>query len=60
MAKVRSSIVLQSFSVQERLATGTIALLLGTFLLMGVGFVGSSIMHNAAHDTRHALTFPCH
>ncbi|MCJ9690497.1 CbtB-domain containing protein [Rhizobium sp. PRIMUS64] len=31
--------------------------------LMIVGFVGFShieIVHNAAHDTRHANAFPCH
>ena len=36
------------------------ALLLGTIILFGVGFSGSSAMHNAAHDTRHAVAFPCH
>ena len=45
---------------QSRLAAGALALVLGTFLLYGVGFAGSSVLHNAAHDTRHALTFPCH
>ena len=36
------------------------AALLGAFLLYGVGFAGSNVMHNAAHDSRHSLTFPCH
>ena len=35
------------------------ALILGALIIFGVGF-GPGIMHNAAHDTRHALTFPCH
>jgi cobalt transporter subunit CbtB len=33
------------------------------FGVMIVGFVGFShvdILHNAAHDTRHANAFPCH
>ena len=60
MAKVSVSSFAQSLSVQERLAAGTVALLLGMFMLIGVGFAGSEILHNAAHDTRHALTFPCH
>lgn len=33
------------------------------FGLVVVGFVGFShieIVHNAAHDTRHANAFPCH
>jgi cobalt transporter subunit CbtB len=47
-------------SVQSRMAAGVVALVLGTFLLFGVGFANSQVLHNAAHDTRHALTFPCH
>jgi len=47
-------------STQERLAIGAMALLLGTFMVLGIGFAQSEVVHNAAHDTRHALTFPCH
>jgi cobalt transporter subunit CbtB len=36
-----------------------IALLLGAIVILGVGF-GPGIMHNAAHDTRHTMAFPCH
>ena len=49
-----------SLSTQERLATGVVALLFGVFLLFGVGFAHSDVLHNAAHDSRHAMTFPCH
>ena len=24
------------------------------------GFANASALHNAAHDTRHAMAFPCH
>jgi cobalt transporter subunit CbtB len=37
-----------------------LAILLGAFLLMGTGFVHSSTIHDAAHDSRHSFTFPCH
>ena len=37
-----------------------LAILLGAFLIYGVGFAGSEMVHNAAHDSRHAFTFPCH
>ncbi len=60
MAKVKVSSLSDSLGVQERLATGAVTLLLGMILLMGVGFAGSQFVHDAAHDTRHALTFPCH
>lgn len=36
------------------------ALLLGGVILFAVGFLPMSAAHNAAHDTRHALAFPCH
>ncbi|HEX5517658.1 MAG TPA: CbtB domain-containing protein [Pseudolabrys sp.] len=25
-----------------------------------MGFANSQLLHNAAHDTRHSLSFPCH
>ena len=36
------------------------ALLLGAFLIYGVGFAGPMAIHNAAHDGRHSFAFPCH
>lgn len=38
----------------------TMALLLGTFIILGVGFAGPEVLHNAAHDMRHGMAFPCH
>ncbi len=37
-----------------------LAALLGLALLFGTGFAQPSALHDAAHDTRHALAFPCH
>ncbi len=37
-----------------------LAALLGLFILYGVGIAQPDLIHNAAHDTRHALAFPCH
>ena len=36
------------------------AALLGLALLYGVGFAGPAALHEAAHDSRHGLAFPCH
>ena len=36
------------------------AILLGVFIVAGVGFAGPEAIHNATHDLRHALAFPCH
>jgi cobalt transporter subunit CbtB len=37
-----------------------VALLIGSFLILGVGFAPISAVHNAAHDSRHSFAFPCH
>lgn len=37
-----------------------LALIFGVFMVIGTGFAHSSTIHNAAHDARHAFTFPCH
>ncbi len=55
-----SSFSIAGLSAQERVITGIIAALLGTFMLYGVAFAHPDFLHNAAHDTRHAITVPCH
>ena len=37
-----------------------LAILFGLLLLYGTGFAGADLLHNAAHDARHGLAFPCH
>lgn len=36
------------------------ALGFGVIMLFAVGFAPMDVAHNAAHDTRHSLAFPCH
>ncbi len=36
------------------------AICLGIFIVGFVGFSHLEVVHNAAHDTRHANAFPCH
>jgi cobalt transporter subunit CbtB len=36
------------------------AALLGFFIVGGVGFSHIEAVHNAAHDYRHSMAFPCH
>ena len=43
-----------------RLLSGVLAILFGAFLVLGTGFAHPSAVHNAAHDARHAFSFPCH
>ncbi|WP_108395575.1 CbtB domain-containing protein [Devosia submarina] len=51
---------IQSLSISQRLIAGSLALMLGLVLLVGTGFAGDYRLHNGAHDTRHAMGFPCH
>ncbi len=51
---------LSSLSLSQRLIAGVLALFLGLTLLVGTGFAGDFRLHNGAHDTRHAMGFPCH
>lgn len=36
------------------------ALALGVLFVFAAAFAGPEVVHNAAHDSRHAFTFPCH
>lgn len=49
-----------SLSISQRLVAGGLALFLGLTLISGVGFAHNAAVHNGAHDTRHAIGFPCH
>ena len=42
------------------LAPALFAILLGAFLVIGTGFAQPDAIHNAAHNSRHILAFPCH
>ena len=51
---------LRASSRPETLIAAVMAALLGAFLVWGVGFSHSDVLHNAAHDARHSIGFPCH
>jgi cobalt transporter subunit CbtB len=53
-----SGTIAHSFS--KLMIARIVALLLGVFFVLGVGFSNSNTIHNAAHDARHAFAFPCH
>lgn len=46
--------------LNERMAAALVAGCLGLVFIYGVGFAHPQVLHDAAHDTRHAFTFPCH
>lgn len=45
---------------QSRRVIAAATLLFGVGLVFLTGFAHSETIHNAAHDARHALAFPCH
>jgi len=49
-----------SFSVSQRIAAGLALIFVGATLFFAVGLSNMAAAHNTAHDTRHAIGFPCH
>lgn len=47
-------------TLSQRIAVAAFGSVVGLFLIYGVGFAHPETIHNAAHDTRHAASFPCH
>jgi cobalt transporter subunit CbtB len=46
--------------VRSEVAGALSALFLGVFVVFMAGFAGASVLHEAAHNTRHSIAFPCH
>ncbi len=51
---------LSKISIKERTMVALTVLAFGLFITWTTGFAGSAVLHNAAHDTRHSVGFPCH
>ena len=47
-------------AIPARVLPATLALAFGLTLFLAAGFAWPSAVHNATHDTRHALGLPCH
>jgi len=47
-------------TLSDRLVVALLGGLMGTFMLLGVGFASANLIHNATHDARHVNSFPCH
>ena len=45
---------------RDAMVAAFLALFLGSVLTFGVGLAGSDAVHNAVHDWRHSMGFPCH
>lgn len=44
----------------SRVLPALFAMIFGFGLVFGTGFASSDALHAAAHDSRHAFSFPCH
>ena len=49
-----------TFTLSQRVLAGLSSMAFGLVLIFGVGLSHSDKLHNAAHDTRHSIGFPCH
>lgn len=49
-----------SSNTSRKLFAAIFTLMLGSVLVLTVGFAPLEAAHNAAHDTRHSSAFPCH
>ena len=55
-----TKILATQVAISQRAIAGLICLFIGASAIFLVGLSDISVAHNAAHDTRHAIGFPCH
>ena len=53
------SVAVKATIVRRLLAIASVGLF-GLGLVWAAGFANAEALHNAAHDSRHSLVFPCH
>jgi cobalt transporter subunit CbtB len=53
------SLVTAASSISRASQLSLVALL-GLFVIGFVGFSHAEVVHNAGHDYRHSMAFPCH
>jgi cobalt transporter subunit CbtB len=50
----------QAQVLPDRIKAAAVLFTIGAVIIFGAGLASSEVVHNAAHDTRHAIGFPCH
>ncbi|MGH1537266.1 MAG: CbtB domain-containing protein [Gammaproteobacteria bacterium] len=61
IAKEASSLLTQTRTIPwTHVYAISAAVITGVLIISAVGFAGPEMLHNAAHDIRHGLAFPCH
>ena len=56
----QTSLPVPSSAISSRFVQIACAGFLGLFVIAGAGLSPIEAIHNAAHDVRHSLGFPCH
>jgi len=56
----RSDATAAGLSTTSKIIPLSMTAVLGLFVVGFVGFSHMEVVHNAAHDSRHSLAFPCH
>lgn len=59
---MKSTVKAQTIERSEASSIASIVFvaMLGATVLFVAGFANSAVLHDSAHDTRHAVGFPCH
>ena len=57
---IRSAPAAAGLSTVSKIIPLSMTAVLGLFVVGFVGFSPMEVVHNAAHDSRHSLAFPCH
>jgi len=57
---MKATVKTRALSRAADLPAIVLATVIGTGLLFVAGFSHAQAMHDVAHDSRHAMAFPCH
>jgi cobalt transporter subunit CbtB len=57
---MNSTTAISQSTASTRLGVAVLVFLMGAVLVYGAGFAQPQALHDAAHDARHSMSFPCH
>ncbi len=60
MSSTISEPATRAVSIPKNKQAALSSIFLGSVFIFMIGFSHISVVHNAAHDTRHSSAFPCH
>ena len=60
MTMTTSTTALSQSMASTRIGVAALVFLMGAVLVFGAGFASPQALHDAAHDARHSMSFPCH